>query len=118
MLFTEVETFGRDGITNFHNEHQWAEENPRGALHARHQQEFRINVGDGSGGDGVVGPHVLPQHITCNIYRHFLLNVRPRPLENVPWAVRVRFIHDRPPALFSRPMLDVLNSTSSWQMDR
>ena len=61
----DVETFGRDGVTNFHNAHQWAEENPRGALHDRQQQEFGINMWAGIGGDGVVGPHVLPQRITC-----------------------------------------------------
>jgi len=84
MLFPDVETFGRDGVTNFHNVRHWAEENPRGTLLARQQQEFRINVWEGIGGDGLVDPRVLPQRITFDNYKHFLLNVCPRPLANVP----------------------------------
>jgi hypothetical protein len=111
VLFTDDETFGKDGITNFHNQRQWAEEDPRRTIHARHQHEFRINVWAGIGGDCVVGPHVLPQRITCNIYRYFLLNGLPRPLENVPSAVRARFMHDGAPAHCSQPVRDVLNNT-------
>jgi hypothetical protein len=88
VLFTDEATFGRHGITNFLNQHQWAEENPRGTFHARHQQHFRVNVWAGIVGDCLVGPRVLPRH-TGNVCSDFFLNVLPRLLENVPLAVRV-----------------------------
>ncbi|KAJ4432810.1 hypothetical protein ANN_21449 [Periplaneta americana] len=44
-------TFGRHGIINFHNEHVWADRNPRAVFQARHQQQFRINMWAGIVGD-------------------------------------------------------------------
>jgi hypothetical protein len=42
-FFTDDALFGRDGI-DIHNQHQWAEENPHGVSHSRHQQQFSNNV--------------------------------------------------------------------------
>jgi hypothetical protein len=47
MPFTGETNFGRDGITNFHNQHKWAEENPRGTIHAKHQVQFKIKASVG-----------------------------------------------------------------------
>jgi hypothetical protein len=44
LLFTDEARFSRDGFISIHNQHQWAEENPPGVIHSRHQQEFSINV--------------------------------------------------------------------------
>jgi hypothetical protein len=33
VLFTDEAHFGRDGIINIHNQHQWAGENPYGVTH-------------------------------------------------------------------------------------
>ncbi|KAJ8940106.1 hypothetical protein NQ318_016022 [Aromia moschata] len=44
ILFTDEACFTRRGITNFHNEHVYANENPH-SIEVRHfQHEFRINV--------------------------------------------------------------------------
>lgn len=88
MFFTNEAAFGGDGITNVHSLHQWAEENPRGKIHARHQNHFRINVWAGTVGAGVVGPHILPQRLTGNLYRNFPLNGSQRLMEIVSCVVR------------------------------
>jgi hypothetical protein len=86
VLFTDEACFSRDDIINIHNQHQWAEENPHGVIHSRHQQQFSINVLAGIVGDCVVGPHVLPHWPTGNLYRYFPLRDLPKLLENVPLA--------------------------------
>jgi hypothetical protein len=47
-------------------------------------------------GDVLVGPHVLPQWLTGNSYRHFLENDLPTLLEDLPLAIRAHmwFMHD------------------------
>ncbi|KAJ4428570.1 hypothetical protein ANN_24614 [Periplaneta americana] len=37
VLFTDEAQFTRDGITNFHNQHVWAYENPRATVPSHHQ---------------------------------------------------------------------------------
>jgi len=88
LLFTDEVTYGRDGITNFHNQHQRAGENPCGAVHDRPQLQVRISVWAGIVGDCLVGSHILPQFLTENVDRDFLLNGLPHVLENVALAVR------------------------------
>jgi hypothetical protein len=51
VLFTLETRFGSDAIINVHNQHQWAEEDPHGVIHYRHQQQFSINVWAGIVGD-------------------------------------------------------------------
>jgi len=73
VLFTKEADLDGDGITNVHNIHQWTEEDPLRKIHVRHKHHFRINVWAGTMGACVVGPHVLPQRLTGNVYRNFLL---------------------------------------------
>jgi hypothetical protein len=54
VLLTDRACFSRDSITNIHNKHQWAEENPYGVNHSRQQQQFSINVSAGTAGDWYV----------------------------------------------------------------
>jgi hypothetical protein len=61
VLFPDEAGFGRDGIINFHNYHQWAEDNHYCVLPSGQKQQFSINVGAGIVGFCLVGPHVLPQ---------------------------------------------------------
>ncbi|KAJ8939148.1 hypothetical protein NQ318_010903 [Aromia moschata] len=64
ILFTDEACFTRRGITNFHNEHVYADENPH-AIKVRHfQHEFRINVWAGIIGNFIVDPVILPQRLT------------------------------------------------------
>jgi hypothetical protein len=51
VLFTDEETFIRNGTIHFHNNHEWAEENPHAVVYSRHQQQFSINVWAGIIGD-------------------------------------------------------------------
>jgi hypothetical protein len=96
VLFTDEAAFTRNGIINFYNNHVWAEENPHAVVQSRHQQQFSINVWTGIIGDVLVDPHVLPQRLTGNSYRHFLKNDLPTLLEDLPLAIRAHmwFMHD------------------------
>jgi hypothetical protein len=113
VLFTDEARFGRRGIINIHNHHQWAEKNSHGVIHSIHQQQFSINVWAGIVSDCLVGPYVLPHRLTGNHYQDFLLNDLPKLLEDVPLAVRARmwYMHDGASAHFSRAVGDVLNNT-------
>ncbi|KAJ4442666.1 hypothetical protein ANN_04255 [Periplaneta americana] len=64
VLFTHEAQFTRDGITNFHNQHVWAYENPRATVPSHHQVRFSLNMWAGIIGDRLVGPHVLVNRLT------------------------------------------------------
>lgn len=93
VLFNGESTFGRHGITNFHNQNLWAEANPCVKLHARHQQHFRIDVWAGT------------------VYA-WLLGISSgwssRLVKNVPLGVRAWFVQDGTAAHFSLLVQDVL----------
>jgi hypothetical protein len=58
------------GVINFHNHHQWADDNPHGVLQSRPQQQFSINVWVGIFGNCLIGPqfcHVDLQATTTEI---------------------------------------------------
>jgi hypothetical protein len=81
----------------------WAEENPHAVVQSRHQQQFGINVWAGITCDVLVGPHVLPQRLTGNSFRHFLENDLSTLLEDLlPLAIRAHmwFMHDGAPTHF------------------
>jgi hypothetical protein len=111
VLFTDEARFGRDGTISIHNQHQWAEENPHGVICSSRQQQFSINVLEGSVGDYLAGLYVLPHRLTDNLCRDFLLHDLPQLLEGVPLAVRARvwYMRDGSPAHFSRSVRNVLS---------
>jgi hypothetical protein len=111
VLFTDEAAFTRNGIINFHNNHMWAEENPHAVIQSRHQQQFSINVWAGIVGDVLVDPHVLPQRLTGNSYRHFLENDLPTLLD-LPLAIRAQmwFMHDGAPPHFSITVREFLDN--------
>jgi hypothetical protein len=92
VLFIDEAAFTRNGIINFHNNHMWAEENPHAVVQSRRQQQFSINVWAGIIGDVLVDPHVLPQRLTGNSYRHFLENGLPTLLD-LSLAIRAHVVH-------------------------
>jgi hypothetical protein len=113
--------FGRDGIINIHKQDWWAEDNPHGIIHSRHQQQISINVWAGNVGDCLVGLHVLPHQLTGNHYWDFLWYDLPMLKEDVPLAVRtwMWYMHDGAPAHFSHAVGDVLNITyHDWWIGR
>lgn len=60
VLCTDEAGFTRNGIMNFHNTHQWSDENPHAIIESRHQERFSINVWAGIIGDRLIGPFILP----------------------------------------------------------
>ncbi|KAJ4425894.1 hypothetical protein ANN_27520 [Periplaneta americana] len=96
--------FTRDGITNFHNQHVWAYENPRATVPFHHQVRFSLNMWAGIIGDRLVGPHVLVNRLTGQAYTNFVENTIPHVLEDTPLINRqhIHFFHDGAPAHFSR----------------
>ena len=72
VLFTDDSYFTREGIFNRHNSHVWAEANPHVASVDLHQQRFVFNVWEGIFSDSLIGPYLLPQQLSAQIYRVFL----------------------------------------------
>ncbi|KAJ4427042.1 hypothetical protein ANN_26841 [Periplaneta americana] len=87
VLFTDEAQFTRDGITNFHNQHVWAYENPRATVPSHHQVRFSLNMWAGIIGDRLVGPHVLVNRLTGQAYTNFLENTIPHVLEDTPLII-------------------------------
>lgn len=109
ILFTDEACFTRRGVTNFHNEHVYADENPHAIKVNHFQREFKINVWAGIIGNFIVGPVRLPQRLTGEIYlRQHLQNTLPDLLDDLPLQLLrdMWFMHDGAPPHFS---LDVRN---------
>ncbi|KAJ4433294.1 hypothetical protein ANN_15553 [Periplaneta americana] len=96
VLFTDEAQFTRDGITNFHNQHVWAYENPRATVPSHHQVRFSLNMWVDIIGDRLVGPHVLVNRLTGQAYTNFLENTILHVLEDTPLINRqhIHFLHD------------------------
>lgn len=111
VCFTDEASFNRDGITNYHNLHQWADENPHAIREGRHQQQFKINVWAGIIGDYLLGPLVLPNILNGENYRHFLENELQEIFEDVPLGLRGNcwFMHDGAPPHFRLDVRQFLN---------
>lgn len=111
ILWTDESHFRREGITNFHNLHYWAEENPRLTRETSFQRKFSVNVWMGLIGRYLIGPHFFPDRLNGELYENFLRHDLPVLLEDVPLAIRGRMIfqHDGCPAhyrLTVRQLLD------------
>lgn len=112
VLFTDEASFSRDAISNFHNTHIWADENPHAIVESRHQHQFSVNVWVGIVGEHLLGPFFLPARLTGDVYRHFLEHDLPTLLEDVPLQLRstMYFMHDGAPAHFSLVARNYLNT--------
>lgn len=103
ILFTDEAGFTRSGITNFHNEHVYADENPHAIKVTHHQHEFRINVWAGIIDNRIIGPVVLPNHLNGANYLEHLQVTLPELLDDLPLDLRQNmwFMHDGAPPHFS-----------------
>ncbi|XP_066148942.1 uncharacterized protein [Euwallacea fornicatus] len=111
ILFTDEACFTRKGVTNFHNEHVYADENPH-AIKVKHfQHEFKINVWAGIISNHIVGPVIFPQRLTGEIYLQYLQNSLPNLLENLPLQLRrdMWLMHDEAPPHFALNVRNHLN---------
>ena len=103
ILFTDEATFGRTTLTNIHNEHIWADENPHARTVRSHQRQFRCNVWLGIIGDHLLGPYHLPHRLTGDRYMMFLETTLADAVDDLPLAVSMGmwFMHDGAPAHYS-----------------
>ena len=70
-------------------------------MHESHRQHrYTVNVWAGIVHNQLIGPYILPERLTGNVYNIFLEEVLPGLLENVPLGIRRRlwFQHDGAPA--------------------
>lgn len=113
ILFTDEAGFTKDGIFNYHNEHQWADENPHAVFETKDQHRFAINVWAGILGDRLIGPVVLPNRLNGLDYHNFLVNDLPRLLEDVPLIQRQRmwYMQDGAPPHYLQIVRAHLNQT-------
>lgn len=112
VFFTDEAGFSRNGITNSHNMHLWAEENPHGTIVTHHQHQFEpINVWVGIIGQYLIGPFILPRRLNGESYLDFLQNNLPLLLEDLPLEIRrnLWFMHDGAPPHFARAVREHLN---------
>lgn len=111
ILWTDEATFTRDGITNFHNYHQWAEENPRTKKENNFQERFKVNVWAGILDKNLIGPFILPDNLNAQYYLNFLENTLPELLEDVTINLRTgaMYQHDGAPAHSARIITAFLN---------
>lgn len=102
ILFTDEAGFTRDGVVNFHNTHEWADENPRAYFEYGHQDRFSINVWVGVIAEHLIGPWVLPNRLNGALYLQFLQTVLPELLEDLDLETRAEmyFMHDGAPPHF------------------
>lgn len=118
VLFTDEAGFGRNGVINCHNLHQWQEDNPHSTIEKSYQQRFHVNVWMGTFGNYLVGPYILPNRLDAGRYLEFLRIILPYLLEDVPLMTRCNmwFMHDGAPPHFGQNVRNHLNNTES--MDR
>lgn len=111
ILFTDEACFTRRGITNLHNEHVYAEENPHAVKERHFQGEFKINVWMGIIENHLIGPFRLPDRLNGDNYLQFLQETIPELLEDLPLNLRheMFFMHDGAPPHFARNVRDYLN---------
>lgn len=118
ILWTDESTFTKDGVFNFHNEHEWAPENPHKTKKSSSQYKFSINISAGIVNNTLIGPHVIEGNLNSESYLNFLQETLPDLLEDVPLAVRrsIIFQHDGAPPHFGRLVKNYLDEVypNSW----
>lgn len=111
ILFTDEASFYREGIFNHNNWHYWSRDNPRNTRERGHQVRYGVNVWAGIVGDHLIGPYILPDRLTGEVYLRFLQGALNDLLEDVPLLLRRRmwFMQDGAPAHFTREVREHLS---------
>lgn len=112
VLWSDEASFTRGGMSNVHNEHIWAHENPHASRESSFQHQWRINVWAGIIGDHLIGPVFLPDSLNGQNYLEFLITILEDALEDMPLRVYrdVIFQHDGAPAHFARQVRQYLDA--------
>lgn len=115
ILWSDESRFNRDGITNFHNLHYWADadENPHAKKQVSFQHRFGVNVWAAVIGRTFIGPFYLPDNLNGDNYLEFLQNDLPNILDDIPLNVRenIIFQNDGCPAHFRLAVREFLDQT-------
>ena len=103
ILFTDEAKFTREGAINFHNSHDWVDENPHATCPHGFQQCYGFNMCTGFLDGCVTGPYLLLPNLTSDVYLNFLEHVLHGFLEDVPLHVHKNmwFQHDGAPPHFT-----------------
>ena len=111
ILFTDAAQFNRDGVSNTHNSHVWADENPHATVESNFQLRFSVNVWCAVLDDQLIGPLILEGRLTGEAYLRFLQEELPRLLEDVPLNKqgRMYFQHDEAPPHSPREVRNFMN---------
>lgn len=91
IIYTDECIFKEDGPWNSRNEHYWSQNNPHMVRH-RARNRFSLHVWAGLLNDKLLGPVVLPNPMTAELYLNFLQNDLPvliqNAIEDIPLADR------------------------------
>jgi len=68
ILFTDEAQFNRDDVSNTHNSHVWADENPHATVESNFELRFSVNMCCAVLGDQLIGPFILEGHLTGEAY--------------------------------------------------
>lgn len=84
ILWSDESRFHNNGVVNKHNAHYWSNQNPRWMEEARFQTVWGTNVWCGMFNGHLIGPHFYEGTLTGQRYLHFLQNVLPDLMEDIP----------------------------------
>ncbi|KAJ8946495.1 hypothetical protein NQ318_001770 [Aromia moschata] len=85
IFFTEEASFTKNGITNLHNAHIWADEKPHTTVVSHCQHQFQsINIWAEIIGNFFIAPFVLLERLNGQLYLEFLQNDFPDFIEDLP----------------------------------
>ena len=102
--------YRRSGVNNTHNSHVWADENPHATVESNFQQRFSVNVWCAVLDDQLIGPFILDDRLTGEVYLRFLQEELPQLLEDVPLDKRsIFFQREGAPPHSSRRVINFLN---------
>ncbi|KAJ8953499.1 hypothetical protein NQ318_023620 [Aromia moschata] len=115
-LFTDESCFTRRGITDLHNQHVYADENPHAIRAKSFKHECSINVWMGFINNSFIGPIRLPNRLDGNSYSDFLQNTLPDLFDDLPLNLRnqMYFMHDGVPPQFARIIGRGNDAPISW----
>ncbi|XP_066587607.1 histone-lysine N-methyltransferase SETMAR-like [Prorops nasuta] len=88
ILFSDESKFDHEGVFNNRNNHCWNRVNPYATQPRAFQKKWSINLWGGIVGTYVIGPVVIPDRLTGEIYTQFLRTELPEILEEVPLEIR------------------------------
>lgn len=88
ILWSDESHFYNNGTVNRHNSHYWADVNPHWMRENNFQNIWGVNVWCGIIDEYLIGPYFYNGILTGERYLHFIRDVLPGLLEEVPLNIR------------------------------